>query len=135
MHGTESGLVYRQAGGLGEGSRWSFRREARLNELKSNFISSVSHELRAPLASMRLLSEGLETGRVADGAKQREYFGFLVQECRRLSSLVENVLDFSRIEQNRRIYTFENANVRGIGAAAVRTVSPTAEERGVTVLY
>jgi signal transduction histidine kinase len=113
----------------------SFRREARLNELKSNFISSVSHELRAPLASMRLLSEGLQTGRIADIPKQREYFGFLVQECRRLSSLVENVLDFSRIEQNRRTYTMENADIREIGAAAVRTVSPIAEERGVKVLY
>jgi two-component system phosphate regulon sensor histidine kinase PhoR len=111
----------------------SSRREARLNELKSNFISSVSHELRAPLASMRLLSEGLQSGRVGDRAKQREYFGFLVQECRRLSSLVENVLDFSRIERNQRTYKMEMANLREVAAAALKTISPIAEERGVNI--
>src|SRR5205814_904977 len=80
------------------------RKERRLNEMKSNFVSSVSHELRAPLGSMRLISEALQGGRVRDAEKQREYFNFLVEELRRLSDLIENVLEFSRIEQNRRAY-------------------------------
>jgi signal transduction histidine kinase len=107
----------------------SYRKQERLNELKSNFVASVSHELRAPLASMRLLSEGLQGGRVTDATKQREYFNFLVQECRRLSGLIENVLDFSRIEQGRKSYEFELVDLRRVVEAAVRTVSPMADER------
>ncbi|MBN8247935.1 MAG: hypothetical protein J0L84_10880, partial [Verrucomicrobia bacterium] len=72
----------------------AFRRQCALAEQKSNFVSSVSHELRAPLASMRLLAEGLAGGRVQDDAKRREYAGFLLQETRRLGGLVENILDF-----------------------------------------
>jgi len=65
----------------------SFQRQLRLSELKSNFVSSVSHELRAPIASVRLLAESLERGKVQEPGKQNEYFRFIVQECRRLSSL------------------------------------------------
>jgi signal transduction histidine kinase len=84
-----------------------FHQQLRLSEMKSNFVSSVSHELRAPIASMRLLAESLQRGKVADETKQKEYFGFLVQESRRLSSLIENILDFSRIEQGRKKYQFK----------------------------
>jgi hypothetical protein len=85
----------------------AFQRQLRLNELKSNFVSSVSHELRSPIASVRLMAESLERGKVPEAPKQHEYFRFIVQECRRLSSLIENVLDFSRIEQGRKQYDFE----------------------------
>lgn len=107
------------------------RRQMRLNELKSNFVSSVSHELRAPLASMRLMSEGLQSGRIHDPEKQREYFNFLVQESRRLSTLIENVLDFSRIEQDRRTFQFEMADLAQICQAALKTVGPIAAEHQV----
>ncbi len=82
----------------------AFHRQHQLAALKTNFVSSVSHELRAPIASVRLMAEGLERGKIQEPGKQREYFRFIVQECRRLSSLVENVLDFSRIEQGRKEY-------------------------------
>src|SRR2546423_44700 len=85
-------------------ARRAFYRQQRLVEMKSNFVSSVSHELRAPIASVRLMAEGLERGRIQGPAKQQEYFHFIVQECRRLSSMIENVLDFSRIEQGRKQY-------------------------------
>ena len=88
-------------------ARRAFHRQFQLNEMKSNFVSSVSHELRAPIASVRLMAESLERGKILETSKQKEYFGFIVQECRRLSSLIENVLDFSRIEQGRKQYEFE----------------------------
>lgn len=109
----------------------SLRKQQHLNELKSNFVSSVSHELRAPLASMRLLSEGLQSGRVTSEEKQREYFSYLVQECRRLSVLVENVLDFSRIEQNRKTYTFEEIELCSLLSQCVHILKPAASEQGV----
>jgi signal transduction histidine kinase len=111
----------------------NLRKEQRLNELKSNFVSSVSHELRAPLGSMRLISEALQSGRVTDREKQREYFNFLVEESRRVSGLIENVLEFSRIEQNRRNFQFEPVDLREVCRAAARSVEPIATERGVKV--
>ncbi len=111
----------------------AFWRQLRLNELKSNFVSSVSHELRAPIASVRLMAESLERGKIAEAGKQREYFKFIVQECRRLSSLVENVLDFSRIEQGRKQYDFEPTDVVALTKQTVKLLEPYAAERQVAL--
>jgi signal transduction histidine kinase len=109
----------------------AFRRQLRLNELKSNFVSSVSHELRSPIASVRLMAESLERGKVSEAPKQHEYFRFIVQECRRLSSLIENVLDFSRIEQGRKQYDFEPTDLVALTQQTVKLMDTYAAERGV----
>jgi len=108
-----------------------FKRQVELYEAKSNFVSSVSHELRAPLASVRLLTESLEKGKVSDPARQREYFRFILQECRRLSTLVENVLDFSRIEQGRKQYDFELTDAAALVRGTVHLMVPYAAEKQV----
>ncbi|HEU5070148.1 MAG TPA: HAMP domain-containing sensor histidine kinase [Verrucomicrobiae bacterium] len=102
-----------------------------LNEQKSNFVSSVSHELRAPIASVRLMAESLERGNVTEPAKQREYFHFIGQECRRLSALIANVLDFARIEQGRKQYEFEPTDLRALVETTVKLMEPYASEKGV----
>ena len=109
----------------------AFHRQLRLAEMKSNFVSSVSHELRAPIASVRLMAESLERGKVNEPQKQNEYFRFIVQECRRLSSLIENVLDFSRIEQGRKQYEFEPTDLLALTRETVKLMEPYAEEKGV----
>ncbi|HEY1790508.1 MAG TPA: HAMP domain-containing sensor histidine kinase [Verrucomicrobiae bacterium] len=109
----------------------AFYRQRELNEMKTNFVSSVSHELRAPIASVRLMAENLERGKIPDVPRQNEYFRFIVQECRRLSSLIENVLDFSRIEQGRKQYEFEPANVLVLVQTTVKLMEPYASEKGV----
>jgi signal transduction histidine kinase len=114
-------------------ARRAFYRQLHLNELKSNFVSSVSHELRAPIASVRLLAESLERGKISEPQKQNEYFKFIVQECRRLSSLIENVLDFSRIEQGRKEYEFEPTDVVKLIRETVKLMEPYATERNVTL--
>jgi signal transduction histidine kinase len=111
----------------------AFQRQLRLNELKSNFVSSVSHELRSPIASVRLMAESLERGKVSEAPKQHEYFRFIVQECRRLSSLIENVLDFSRIEQGRKQYDFEPTDLVALTQQTVKLMDTYAAERGVTL--
>jgi signal transduction histidine kinase len=117
-------------GGLA--STWqAFQRQRRLSEMKSNFVSSVSHELRAPIAAVRLMTESLERGTIEDGARQREYLRAIVQECRRLSSLVENVLDFSRIDQGRSRYTFEPADLRALVTQTVELMQPYAAQRQI----
>jgi signal transduction histidine kinase len=109
----------------------SFRRQQQLNEMKSNFVSSVSHELRAPIASVRLMAENLEGGKIPEPQKQKEYFVFIVQECRRLSALIENVLDFSRIEQGRKQYEFEPTDVVALLKQTVTLMQPNAAEKQV----
>lgn len=108
-----------------------FQRQVQVNELQSNFVSSVSHELRAPIASMRLMAEGLDRGTVTAPLKQKEYYHLMLQECRRLSSLIENVLDFSRIEQGRKQYEFEATDVLKLVTETVKIMEPYALEKGV----
>lgn len=125
-------LVSTTAAAIGFVSAWhGFREQVRLGEMKSNFVSSVSHELRAPIASMRLLAEALERGKAPDEVKRKEYFGFLVQESRRLSTLIENVLDFSRIEQGRKSYNFTPTDIGTLLRQTVQLMSPNAAERQV----
>ncbi len=114
-------------------ARRAFYRQLRLNEMKSNFVSSVSHELRAPIASVRLMAEGLERGKIAGAEKQNEYFKFIVQECRRLSSLIENVLDFSRIEQGRKQYEIESTDLVALTGQTVKLMETYAAERQVQI--
>lgn len=119
-------------GALGVGQlQRNLAAQLRLNEQKSNFVSSVSHELRAPIASVRLLAESLERGKISEPVKQQEYFRFIGQECRRLSALIENVLDFSRIEQGRKQYEFEPTDLAALVEQTVKLMQPYAAERGV----
>ncbi|MDB6109952.1 MAG: Histidine kinase [Pedosphaera sp.] len=114
-------------------ARRAFHRQLYLSEMKSNFVSSVSHELRAPIASVRLMAEGLERGKIQDPAKQNEYFRFIVQECRRLSSLIENVLDFSRIEQGRKQYEFEPTDAVALVRQTVTLMETYAAEQQIQI--
>jgi signal transduction histidine kinase len=117
---------------IGLAAAWrSFHRQLRLNEMKSNFVSSVSHELRAPIASVRLMAESLERGKISGEQKQGEYFRFIVQECRRLTSLIENVLDFSRIEQGRKQYEFEPTDLVALVQQTVKLMETYAAERQI----
>ncbi len=109
----------------------SHRRQMELSLAKDNFVSSVSHELRAPIASVRLMAENLERGKVTGADKLQEYVRFIGQECRRLSALIENVLDFGRIEQGRKQYEFEPTDLGKLVEETVRLMQPYAEERGV----
>lgn len=114
-------------------ARQAFVRQQRLAEMKSNFVSSVSHELRAPIASVRLLAESLDRGKISDPQKQTEYFRLIVQECRRLTSLIENVLDFSRMDQGRKQYEFEPTDLVALVEQTLTLMGPYATERQVTL--
>jgi signal transduction histidine kinase len=83
------------------------RREMEIARLRADFVSTVSHEFRSPLTGIRHLGEMLLDGRTTDPEKQRGYFKMIVQESDRLARLVENILDFSRMEEGRREYLFE----------------------------
>lgn len=80
------------------------RRESEMAQLKSDFVANVSHDLKTPLSVIRMFGETLELGRVKDEATRQEYYGVIARESERLSRLIENVLDFARIEAGRRRY-------------------------------
>jgi signal transduction histidine kinase len=84
----------------------SFRRQLRLTRLKTDLVAAVSHELKTPLASMRLLVETLLADECFDASKTREYLELIAGENLRLSRLIDNFLTFSRIERNRQNFEF-----------------------------
>lgn len=110
-----------------------FHDQQRLSEMKSNFVSSVSHEMRAPIASVRLMAEELVDRGAADPAKAGEYHGYILQECRRLSALIENVLDFSRHEQGRKQYRFEPTDLIAVVEETIQVMRSYATDRKVTI--
>jgi signal transduction histidine kinase len=86
-------------------------REMKLAEAKSTFVSNVSHELKTPLALIRLFAETLELGRVRNAGKAHEYHRIINSESRRLTQLINNILDFSKIEAGRKEYQFVESDV------------------------
>jgi signal transduction histidine kinase len=98
------------AGGIWLTYRNVFR-EMNLARLKSDFVANVSHELRTPLALIRLYAETLELGRLTAKEKYQEYFRIIREESERLTALINNILDFSRIEAGRKEYEFKETNL------------------------
>ena len=89
----------------------STAKELRLAKLKSEFVSTVSHEFRTPLTSIRYLAELLQRGRVKEESKKQQYYESITHESERLSRLIENILDFSKIEAGMKEYEFEETDV------------------------
>jgi signal transduction histidine kinase len=83
------------------------KRLEELNALKSEFVSSVSHELRTPLTSIQMFAETLRSGKIKSENKRREYLKIIHGESERLTRLINNVLDFAKIERGVKQYNFE----------------------------
>ena len=86
-------------------------KEMALARLKSDFVSNVSHELRTPLSLIRLYAETLEMGRLTSPEKYQEYYRIIRKESERLTALINNILDFSRIEAGRKEYDFRETDL------------------------
>jgi signal transduction histidine kinase len=86
-------------------------KEMVLARLKSDFVSNVSHELRTPLSLIRLYAETLEMGRLTSPEKYQEYYRIIRKESERLTALINNILDFSRIEAGRKEYDFRETDM------------------------
>ncbi len=106
------------------------RRELRLADLRSQFVSSVSHELKTPLTAIRMFAETLQMGRSRDRQTENEYLDTIVTESERLSRLVDGVLLFSKIEQGKRVYRFRSLNLAEVIDAACRTMQHPLEQEG-----
>jgi len=118
------------------GVAWALRaadRAVKLSRMKSDFVSNVSHELRTPVASIRVFGELLRLGRAQDPEKVKEYGEHIEGESRRLTRLIDNILDFSRIESGRKEYRFETGDVRDVVDAVIRTFEMRSAAQGITI--
>lgn len=110
-------------------------REMRLSAMKSDFVSNVSHELRTPLASIRVFGEFMRRGRVRSDAKIREYGAYIETESRRLTQLINNILDFSRIESGQKVYSFEPCDLEDVVTTTLATLEIRLRNRSMTLEY
>jgi len=108
-------------------------REMRLAGMKSDFVSNVSHELRTPLASIRVFGELMRLGRVTEAEKVSEYGEHIEIESRRLTHLVDNILDFSRIESGRKVYAFHDADLEEVVREVVTAFSMRLKGSGFAI--
>ncbi len=109
------------------------RREMMLSRLKSDFVANVSHELKTPLALIRLYSETLELGRVANPEKAKQYYRVINKESQRLTQLINNILDFSRIEAGRKEYRFAPTDIGKVAADVLEAYRFHVEQQGFTL--
>jgi signal transduction histidine kinase len=105
-------------------------KEMALARLKSDFVSNVSHELRTPLSLIRLYAETLEMGRLSTPEKQHEYYRIIRKESERLSALINNILDFSRIEAGRKEYDLRETDMRDLVHTTLESYRYQIEQNG-----
>lgn len=108
-------------------------RAMRLSQMKSEFVSNVSHELRTPLASIRVFGEFLRLGRAETPERVREYGEYIENESRRLTQLINNILDFSRIESGRKTYAFVETDLAGLVETTLRSFEVRLRHSGFAV--
>ena len=107
-------------------------KEMALARLKSDFVSNVSHELRTPLALIRLYAETLELGRITTPEKKQEYYRIVRKESERLTALINNILDFSRIEAGRKEYEFRETDIADLVRNTLDSYRYQIEQQGFT---
>jgi signal transduction histidine kinase len=130
-------MLFLSLGGLsllmGGGMLFAYRnvaRELALAKLKSDFVSNVSHELRTPLSLIRLYAETLELGRLSSPGKHQEYYEIIRKESERLSSLINNILDFSRIEAGKKEYSFRETDMADLVRSTLDSYRFEIEQNG-----
>ena len=108
-------------------------RERRLERMRNAFVANVSHELRTPVASLAVFGEFLRRGRVKEPERVVEYGRRIEHESDRLRHLVDNVLDFARIESVETHHRRKEAVIEDVVAAAINTVDARCERDGFTI--
>ena len=110
-------------------------RSMKLSQMKSDFVSNVSHELRTPLASIRVFGELLRLGKVETPEKVRAYGDFIETESRRLTQLINNILDLARIESGRKSYELADGDLEEVVRETLRSFRPSLEQAGFRLAW
>jgi signal transduction histidine kinase len=110
--------------GAGAGLFFTYRavaREMEVSRMKAEFVSSVSHEFRTPLSAIEALLERLESGKVRDEEMLRRYYQASRREVQRLTAMVNQLLDFSRLKEGREEFSFETIDLNRLAEEAVQS--------------
>ena len=105
-------------------------RQLELAQIKSSFVSNVSHELKTPIALIRLAVETLEMRRLSSPEDSEKFLRSISRETMRLNQLVDNILDFARLEAGRKVFQFSSVNMLDIVRDAVESFRPRLEDQG-----
>lgn len=112
---------------------YAVEEERRLSEQKSEFVANVSHELKTPLSLVRMFAELLLSGRVASDEKRKQYLEIMLTESERLTALIENVLDFARVDRGRATFDFSAYSLSEVVQRAVEIYRYRAEREGLEI--
>ena len=104
--------------------------ELNLSRMKSYFMSTVSHEFKSPLTSIRQMAEMLVRGRVPSPERQQKYYTTILQQSERLSHLIDNILDFSKMEEGQKIFRFETADITPVVKEMVESFQKLTADEG-----
>lgn len=113
---------------------YHLRRAMHLTAMRSQFVTSVSHELRTPLAQIRMFAETLGYGRARSHEERQRFVAILHREAVRLSELVENVLQFARLDQRKEQLAFASVDLRQEAGDAAVSLAPIAAAHGATIV-
>jgi signal transduction histidine kinase len=109
--------------------------EVRLARQRTSFVANVSHELKTPLTSIRMYAEMLRDGRQRDSGKQKQYLDIMTAEAERLTRLINNVLDFSRMERGEKRYTVARCDLVTLARDVVESQRARLESGGFEVVF
>ena len=107
--------------------------ELNLSKMKSQFMSTVSHEFKSPLTSIRQMSEMLVQGRVPTRERQLKYHTTILKQSERLSHLIDNILDFSKMEEGRKLFHFEKNDITPVIRNIVESFQNHTAEQGFSI--
>lgn len=113
---------------------YHLRRAMHLTAMRSQFVTSVSHELRTPLAQIRMFAETLGYGRARSDEERSRFIAILHREAVRLSELVENVLQFARLDQRKEQLTFASVDLRQESEDAAVSLAPIVADLGAAIV-
>jgi two-component system phosphate regulon sensor histidine kinase PhoR len=110
----------------------TLKKEMELVRLKGDFVSNVSHELRTPLSLIRMFTETLSMKRVQAEETKQEYYDTILHETERLTRLINNILNFSRMEAGKKQYHVESIALNDVVAGVLKTYTSHLEHEGFT---
>jgi len=113
---------------------YSIRKETQLSNMKSDFVSTVSHEMRTPLTTIRMIGEMLQMGEVKGKEMHDEYYDTITSETERLTRLINNVLDFSRIDRGTKKYNIKQDDIASVIQSTVKAFATYVEPRGYRII-
>ena len=114
---------------------YTLNEELRLNKLKSEFISNVSHELKSPLTSIRMMTEMLHHNRVQTEERKSAYYSAMLEESEHLSHLIDNILDFSGMDEDRKKYDFIDLDLDELLVKFLESTRERLPEPGFDIRY